>query len=87
MYKVLFTRKSERELDRLAKRDAKNLLKKLSKLTYPLPSNLNIRKITRVKGFYRLRIGNIRVLFEVDFKRKEIWIRKVGYRGGFYRKL
>ena len=33
---------------------------------------------------YRLRIGNYRVLFDVNWKKKEIYIVKVGHRKDIY---
>lgn len=85
MYKALFTRKAEKELDKLARHDAKRVVKKLQKLTYPFPKNMDIRKLKGTEGFYRLRVGKLRVIFEVDSQQEEIWIRKAGYRGGFYK--
>lgn len=85
MYKVFFTRRAEKELDKLAKKDAKKVVSRLQKFGYPFPANFDIRKMIETKGFYRLRVGRVRVLFEVDSERQEIWIRQVGYRGRFYR--
>lgn len=85
MYKVLFTKKAEKGLDKLALKDIKSTLKKVSKLNYPFPKNFDIKGIVDVKGFYRLRSGKVRVIFEIDEKKGKIWIRKIGYRGGIYR--
>ncbi len=85
MYEVLFTKKAEKQLSKLASKDIKLTLQKISKLTFPFPKGINIDDITGVPNFYRLRTGKVRVLFEVDRSKKEIWIRKVGYRSGFYR--
>ena len=85
MYEVLFTNKAEKELGKLAQADAKRLVEKLHKLTYPFPTNLDILKMEGYEGFYRLRVGQVRTLFEVDFSRKEIWIRKIKYRGSVYK--
>ena len=84
MHRVFFTRKSEKDLQKLSPRDAKRVITKIQKLNFPFPANLDIKNIVGVEEFYRLRIGKIRVIFEIDKKRKEIWIRKIGYRGGIY---
>lgn len=85
MYKIYFTKKAEKELDRLSSIDIQATLLKVTKLTFPFPVNLDIKRLVGITGFYRLRIGKVRVIFEVDEVKKEIWIRKLGYRGGIYR--
>jgi len=77
MYEVLLTKKAEKEINKLARVDSSKLIAKLLNLVYPFPSNFDI--------FYRLRVGRVRAIFEVDFSRKEIWVRKVGYRGSVYK--
>ncbi|OIO13845.1 hypothetical protein COV53_00125 [Candidatus Gottesmanbacteria bacterium CG11_big_fil_rev_8_21_14_0_20_37_11] len=84
MYNVLFTKKSLKGLDKLASTDIKRILLTLKSFTYPFPLKYNIRKMVGTIGFYRLRVGNIRIPFELDHDRKEIWIRKIAYRGSIY---
>lgn len=85
MYKLYATKKAEKGLKKIAKRDAKKTSKEILKLKNPFRKDLNVSKIAGYKGFFRLRIGKVRVLFEVDKKKKEVWIRRIGYRPGFYR--
>jgi len=84
MYEILFTKKAEKNLKKLAHSDRIKIIDKIEKLDFPFPRNLNIESIVKVKGFYRLRLGKLRAIFEIDRKKKKIWIRKVGYRGGIY---
>ena len=48
----------------------------------------NISQIKRLKSHplaeYRLRIGNYRVLFDVDWEEQEIYILKIGHRRDVY---
>ena len=85
MYEVLFTKKAEKDLNKLAREVAKKLIKKLQRLTYPFPPNFDIDKLEGFESFYRLRVGKIRTTFEVDFETQEIWIRKIKYRGSAYK--
>lgn len=85
MYEVYFTKKSEKQLNKIAKLNRKNLLVKIAKLTFPFPINFDIDSMSGVDDFYRLRSGNIRIIIEVDQKKKEIWIRKIKYRGEIYK--
>ena len=86
MYEIRFTDKSRKQVRKIAQFDKKNLLKRISNLDFPFPTNLDISKITGMEDFYRLRSGNTRTLLEIDQKKKEIWIRKIKYRGQIYKK-
>ncbi len=86
--KIFFTKRAEKDLLKLSLVDRQKVIAKIKHLSLPLQrSNLNIKTLVGVKGFYRLRIGNIRVIFEVDNNRYEIWIRLIGYRSHIYRHL
>jgi len=85
MYKIFITSKAKKQLVRLAKKDAKKTVQIILKITYPFSRNLDIKKIVGQNKFYRLRFGRVRVIFEIDKKKKEIWIRKIDYRSGAYR--
>ena len=85
IFKVFLTKRVDKEISKLSSRDIKSTLIKITKLNYPFPANLDIKALAGVKGFYRLRTGKVRVIFEVDQKKKEIWLRKVDYRSRIYR--
>jgi len=50
----------------------------------PLSKELDVKKLATSKRSFRLRIGNFRVIFEVDFEKKIIYIHEVGFRGSIY---
>ena len=79
-YKIFFTKKSEKNLTRLASFDAKNIIRRLQQLDVPFPNSLDIKKMSGTPGFYRLRSGSVRAIFEILEKQKEIWVRKIDYR-------
>lgn len=85
MYKILYSKKAEKDLSKLSKKDIEDVVKKIDKLTFPLPLNLNIKKLTKAPGFYRLRVAKKRVIFELDHENREFWIRKIGFRKDIYR--
>ncbi len=37
------------------------------------------------KGYYRIRIGKVRIILKVDFKEKRIFIDRMDYRGRVYK--
>jgi mRNA-degrading endonuclease RelE of RelBE toxin-antitoxin system len=82
MHEVIFTKKAEKQLNKLARQDSRQIVNHIQKLTFPFPKNYDVKSMN-AKGFYRLRVGRVRVILDVD--KKEIWIRKVGYRGRIYK--
>ena len=50
----------------------------------PLRSDLNIKKLSGTKRSYRLRIGNIRVIYELKMEEKIVYIHEIGFRGSVY---
>ena len=84
VYKVLLTSKGRKTLLDFELRQRQRLMKSVDKLDFPFPVNLDIKKLSAEKAHYRLRVGEIRVLMEVDHAEKTIWILKIGYRGSVY---
>ena len=85
MYKIFFGGKTNKEILKLSKVDKKRVAEKLQKLNYPFPYNLDISKISGEGDYFRLRVGDIRIIFLIDHKTEEIIIRKIAYRGSVYK--
>lgn len=85
MSEIRFYRKVQKELKSLSKQDARRAIQEIARLKYPPPKFLDIKKLVNTPNFYRLRVGKIRVIFEVLERGTVIMIRKVGYRGNVYR--
>lgn len=83
-FELFFTKRSEKDLTHLASSDARHIVRRLQQLDIPFPNTLDIKKMSGTPGFYRLRSGSVRALFEVLEKQKEIWVRKIDYRGNIY---
>ncbi len=82
-YTVKFSDYGYKSLNKIATSDAKKILKKLEILATFSPQTKNIKKMKNVaEQVYRLRVGDMRVLFAVD--KKIIWLLEVGYRGSIY---
>jgi len=83
MYKVLFTKKSQKDLDKISKKDKKRILLKLLELQ----KDPFIGK--RLKGkltvFYSLRVWPYRIIYEIKRKRLIILIIRIGHRQGVYK--
>jgi len=84
MFKIIYAKSVFKDLKKI---DRKNL-KKIKEGIEELINFPNISQIKHLRNHpladYRLRIGNYRVLFNVNWKKKEIYILKVGHRREVY---
>jgi len=83
MYKIIFSRKASKFVSNL-KSGYKNKLKGVLKLLGENPFVYPYKKIRGENSIYRIRIGNYRVLYEVDKTKKRIIIIKIDKRGRIY---
>ena len=64
MYEIKFKKKAVKELQRLPKKDAERIIEKISALSDNLTGD--VKKLTNFTPEYRLRVGDYRVLFEIE---------------------
>ena len=84
-YEVRLTSKCQKNIKKLSRVDLERCLAKIKVLESFSPKTTNVKKLQGIDSkVYRLRIGNIRVIFEVDSTTKIVWILEMGYRGGVY---
>jgi len=84
-YKLLVTRQFEKDIKKLDKSIRERILKKIEELkTRPL-SFKALHGI--LKGKYSLRIGDYRVIYVVDDKKKIVTIFCVDHRGRIYKRI
>ena len=70
------------------KKNAKRVLQKIDKFFKSLIiDNKTVKKLSLVRDGYRLRAGDVRALFILDHKVKEIIVYKVGKRDNVYKRL
>jgi len=82
MFKIIWDEKAYEELHKFEPVVSRRILKKVKKLS----TNPFSKDIRRVKGTdsFRLRIGDYRVLFDID--KDIIMILKVGHRKNIYKR-
>lgn len=85
MYDIRILDTPSKELRLLDKSIAKRIIEKI----YWLRDNFDMHKPESLKGefstFYKLRIGEYRVLYQVDSSNKEIIIHLIGHRKEIYK--
>lgn len=85
MYKLDFSDEGKASLASLDKKTGQRVLNKLKWLTQniegitPLPLGRNL------VGLYKLRVGDWRVMYEVNYDDKVITVHKVGHRREIYK--
>ena len=86
MYEIFFTKKADRALRKMSRKTARRLIReKLDQLAQdPYARNPNVTKLQGRPG-YRLRVGDWRVIYELEDDRLVIMVLKVAPRGGVYR--
>jgi len=83
-FKIRLYKRAKKELDHLDKITSTRILEKLKVADFPFPPNLDAKKMRGEERLYRLRVGEFRVIFEVDEKLREIWVRRIASRGEVY---
>jgi mRNA interferase RelE/StbE len=81
IYSVEFTDEAEKDLARIDKNTAQRILNKLRWLA----ENFDMIKPERLKGEmwkdkFKLRVGDYRVIYSVDFEKKIITVHLIGHR-------
>ena len=83
MHSVEYTREALKTLVKMP-RDARELLMaKIDTLASDPPAAANVKKLVGVRGF-RLRVGDWRVLYDLEAGRLVVRVLKIGPRGGVY---
>lgn len=84
-YTVRFTKDGKRRFDRLDKSVRKRIALKVVDLENFSKLN-NVKKLQGRDGnYFRLRMGNMRVLFWVNTEEGIVWITDIGFRGSIYK--
>jgi mRNA interferase RelE/StbE len=85
MYEIFFTKQADRALRKMSRNTARLIREKLDQLAQdPYARNPNVTKLQGRPG-YRLRVGDWRVIYELEDDRLVIMVLKVAPRGGVYR--
>ena len=85
MYRIQFTKQARKTLQKMPINLAARIREKLELLASdPYAMHTNVTKLQNRPG-YRLRVGDWRVIYNIDHGHLVILVLKVGPRGGIYR--
>ena len=84
-YKIIFVAKIEKQLKKISKKDAQNIIRKIDNLA----TNPRSQDVKKLSGFnlYRIRSGNYRIVYQIKDKILSILIVTVAHRKDIYREL
>jgi len=82
-YLVIIPKSVQKELDRLPKRIADKILHEIATLEEN-PRPLNCRKLSG-RDTWRIRVGDYRIIYEIDDKARTVILYRVKHRGDAYR--
>lgn len=85
-YQVDFTRQSRKQLDQLPIPVKKRILKRLLALE-DHPQSSSAKKLSGQEEIWRLRVGDYRVIYEIQGERLVVLVLRVGHRREVYRGL
>ncbi len=86
MYEVVLERSAERDLKKLSEKIFRLMIEEIKPLTEN-PHPTGCRKIEGSKNDWRIRVGNYRILYEIDENEKRVKIMRVRHRKDVYRRL
>ncbi|MCX5914922.1 MAG: type II toxin-antitoxin system RelE/ParE family toxin [Deltaproteobacteria bacterium] len=84
MYQVIFLPNALDDLSKLDKAIAKRIINRIEWFSENIENSSPIALKSRLSGFYKLRIGDWRVIYEISKKAEAISIHKIGHRKDIY---
>lgn len=85
-YQVDFTKQSRKQFDSLPSPVKKRILKLLLALEEN-PQSSSAKKLSGQEGIWRVRVGDYRVIYEIQGERLVVLVLRVGHRREVYRCL
>ncbi len=86
MYRVRILDAATRELERLDKQVGRRIVERINWLAANLNSIRPEALTGDLSGFYKLRVGDYRVLYEILHEEQTLLIHAIGHRRDVYRK-
>jgi len=85
LYKISFSKKSEKQLKKLNKQNSVLIYKKLEKLKLQPRNGPNIKSMKGMTNTYRFRVQDYRIVYEVIESNLVVLIVEVDHRKNIYR--
>jgi mRNA-degrading endonuclease RelE of RelBE toxin-antitoxin system len=83
MFKVIVHKRAAHELETLSKLNRQQILNELEEMRVD-PFSGDVKPLKPLKGLFRKRIGDCRIIFAVNFQEEEVVVFKIGRRESVY---
>jgi len=84
-FEILYAKSVKKDINKIQDKNTKEKIKKAIEKLKNFPNITNIKSLkSHPLADYRLRIGEYRVLFDVDWDNRKIYILKIGHRKDVY---
>ena len=80
MYKFVIMKPAKKFIDKLPENDKRRIVSAIE----ALPDSGDIKKLQGKSGYYRLRVGNYRIIYTVDHGKLIVYVVDAGNRGQIY---
>lgn len=84
MYRLNFHPRTEKQLQKLTSSIQRKVVAQIEKLSVNPFGKFDVRKLAQTKQSYRLRIGELRVIYQLDQKSKIMYVQEIDFRGQVY---
>ena len=86
MYRIAYEKRVLKDLDRIPDRDVERIVKVFKELSInPLPADS--KKLSGKEALYRVKQGDYRIIYAIDYKEKIVKIVLVRHRREAYRNI
>ena len=87
IYRIIFAEETKKFFRKHPKLESKKIIKNLTLLAQdPYAPNNNIVKLSGTHSSYRLRVGDIRAVYELSPRTKTITVARIAPRSSIYKK-
>ena len=87
-YQILYSFRAEKYLTRLISSKVTIILNRIKYVSLnPFKQDNNIKKLLGTISSYRLRVGDIRVIYELNTQTRTMFVTKISPRGSVYDKI
>lgn len=82
MYSVLFKQNAKKEFSKLDRQNQKRIFSKIKQLSTIL--QLGVPLVGKLAGLWKLRVGDYRIIYELQKANLIIYVLKIGHRKNVY---
>jgi mRNA interferase RelE/StbE len=86
-YTIIFSDDAKKSLRKLEKQTISRIFEKTKQLVSENPDNLNVKKLKSKIQLYRLKIGDYRIIYCIEYAKVIVYVVDVGHRRDIYNNL